>query len=203
MWSQFSATELFVFFLTVSVVLLGICWMVYWMYKGYSVSCNIRGGKAIGSFIGGLIGAEAASKVLFLFLMGSLAQPHLALGEQKAKDPIVENSVKMATQAATSWLEVVDAGDYAASWGQTAQLFQKAVTQSQWEAAAKSVRTPLGTFTSREVISAQYMTSIPGVGEGKFVVIQFKAVYENKEAIETVTPMLENGEWKVSGYYVR
>jgi len=37
------------------------------------------------------------------------------------------------------------------------------------------------------------------------VVIQFQTSYENKKsAVETVTPMVDpDGEWRVSGYYIR
>jgi hypothetical protein len=45
------------------VCLLMIIWMVVLMYRAYSVSCNVKGGKAIGSFIAGLIIAEVLSKV--------------------------------------------------------------------------------------------------------------------------------------------
>jgi hypothetical protein len=41
--------------------------------------------------------------------------------------------------------------------------------------------------------------------DGEYVVIQFEASFENKKsAIETVTPMLDkDGNWRVSGYYVK
>ena len=42
-------------------VLMGI-WMVALMYRAYSVSCNLKGPKAIGSFIAALIAAEIVSK---------------------------------------------------------------------------------------------------------------------------------------------
>jgi hypothetical protein len=36
------------------------------------------------------------------------------------------------------------------------------------------------------------------------VVIQYEAEYEKKHsAIETITPMFEDGKWRVSGYYIR
>ena len=45
------------------VSLLMIVWMVSLMYKAYAVSCNLKGGKAIGTFIAGLIIAEVISKI--------------------------------------------------------------------------------------------------------------------------------------------
>jgi len=59
-----SGPDAVVFFTVVIGVLLLTMWMVYLMYKAFSVSCNMRGGKAIGLFIGALLLAEILSKVL-------------------------------------------------------------------------------------------------------------------------------------------
>jgi hypothetical protein len=47
-------------------------WMIAMMYNAYSVSCHLKGGKAILSFIGALLVAEIVSKLIFIFLSGSL-----------------------------------------------------------------------------------------------------------------------------------
>ena len=41
--------------------------------------------------------------------------------------------------------------------------------------------------------------------DGQYVIIQFKASFENKKsAVETITPMLDqDGTWRVSGYYMK
>ena len=67
------------------------------------------------------------------------------------------------------------------------------------------MREPLGKCTSRKVLDSTYSTSLPGVPDGEYVVIQFEAGYEHKAtAIETVTPMLDgDGTWRVSGYYIK
>ncbi len=44
-------------------------WMAVVLYNGYSVSCNISGGKAIVSLIGTLLVAEVLSKLLFAFVL--------------------------------------------------------------------------------------------------------------------------------------
>jgi hypothetical protein len=53
--------------------------------------------------------------------------------------------------------------------------------------------------------SREYSEKLPGAPDGKYVVIQFDAVFENKpSAVETVTPMLDpDGVWRVSGYFIR
>jgi len=48
------------------------------------------------------------------------------------------------------------------------------------------------------------MTSLPGAPDGQYVVLRFETSFDNKaKAIETVTPMLDDGTWRVSGYYVQ
>jgi hypothetical protein len=46
---------------------------------------------------------------------------------------------------------------------------------------------------------------LPGAPEGRYVVIQYETVFENKaSAVETITPMLDpDGAWRVSGYLIR
>jgi len=112
---------------------------------------------------------------------------------------------KNAIQAASNWLSLVDKGRYEQSWNQAANSFKGAVSQQQWQQAMQSVRKPLGKKLSRKIKSQQYATSLPGVPDGEYVVIEFNTSFANKKsAIETVTPMLDkDGKWRVSGYYIK
>ncbi len=111
---------------------------------------------------------------------------------------------KAATEAALVWLDLIDNGKYAESWEQSAAPFKNSMTADKWGNMVKPLRSPLGKIESREVANREYMTSLPGGPTGEFVVIQFKTDFDNKKkAIETVTPMIENGQWKVSGYYIK
>jgi hypothetical protein len=114
-------------------------------------------------------------------------------------------AVDEATKAADRWLKLIDAGDYKKSWETASSLFRNAVTEDQWATQVGSVRKPLGALVSRKLKRAQYATSLPGAPEGKYVVIQYDSVFQNKSAaVETVTPMLDkDGQWRVSGYYIR
>ena len=58
---------------------------------------------------------------------------------------------------------------------------------------------------SRKLNSAKYTKSVPGAPDGEYVILQFSTSFANKkEAVETVTPMLDkDGKWKVSGYYIK
>ncbi len=110
-----------------------------------------------------------------------------------------------AQAAAESWLRLVDAGDYSASWQQAARVFKGAVQQADWGKMAGGVRTPLGKLVSRKLKSREYTEKMPGAPDGRYVVIQYDTVFEHKAAaVETVIPMADpDGAWRVSGYFIR
>jgi len=60
-----------------NIIFLLICipfmiWMVALMYNAYTVSCHLKGNKAVVSFIGALVIAEIVSRVVTIFLLGGL-----------------------------------------------------------------------------------------------------------------------------------
>ncbi|MGB5425175.1 MAG: DUF4019 domain-containing protein [Gammaproteobacteria bacterium] len=115
-----------------------------------------------------------------------------------------EGKEEAAKQAALEWLALVDAMQYEASWKQAASLFRARVNTPDWVKAVTAARSPLGHLLARQLVSATYATSLPGAPDGEYVVLQFQASFENKaQAIETVTPMLDEGKWRVSGYYIK
>ena len=115
-----------------------------------------------------------------------------------------QDKEKAAITAAQSWLRLVDEGRYAESWQEAGNYFKNVVNQGQWVQSVKGIRDQLGKVVVRNVKSVQYMTSLPGAPDGEYVVIQFKSSFENKkEAVETVTPMMDkDGQWRVTGYYI-
>jgi hypothetical protein len=99
----------------------------------------------------------------------------------------------------------VDAEKYSASWQDAAVYFKKAVSEDQWTQSMTAFRRPLGKVLSRTLASKNYAKTLPGAPDGEYVVIQYQTSFERKAAsIETVTPMLDtDGEWRVSGYYIK
>ena len=118
------------------------------------------------------------------------------------KNPEAENA---AVAAAESWLKLVDEQKYDESWQESASIFRAAVPQERWNSMTKAIRGPMGKLLSREPKSTRYRTSLPGAPDGEYVIIQFRASFDNKQtAIETVTPMKEkDGSWRVTGYYIK
>jgi len=112
---------------------------------------------------------------------------------------------QLAQKSAEAWLALVDAGKYAESWQDAAQLFKGAVSKEQWQSAMRAHRLPLGNVQSRKLKGATYTKTLPGAPDGQYVVIQYESSFEHKKvAVETITPLLDkDGKWRVSGYYIK
>jgi hypothetical protein len=83
-------------------------------------------------------------------------------------------------------------------------MFKSKVSKEQWAKAIQTTRLPFGQVLSRKIKKATSADHLPGAPDGDYVVIQYDTSFEHKKtAVETITPMLDNGEWKVSGYFIR
>jgi len=115
-----------------------------------------------------------------------------------------DEKTNAAVAAAKEWLALVDAKEYKKSWQEAAPFFKENVKEIQWEEMVSSVRGPLGKVESRELLGAQFTTTLPGAPEGEYVVIQFKTNFgEKPDSVETITPMMADGSWRVSGYFIK
>jgi hypothetical protein len=137
----------------------------------------------------------AISKIIPFFLMILI----LTAVPLEAANLSRESAALIATG---KWLGLIDAGNYTESRDKAAESFRKAVTPEQWRQSLQTVREPLGKLFLRRVKTKTYTTSLPGLPDGEYVVIEFDTFFEYKQsAIETVTSVLErDGQWKVIGY---
>ena len=111
----------------------------------------------------------------------------------------------VAEGAASNWLKLVDAGNYAQSWDNTGTVLKANIAKEQWQELLTRNRAPLGTLISRQLTSAEYTTQLSGAPVGQYVVLQYASNFEHRNSvIETVTPVLDNdGKWRVCLYVVR
>ncbi len=128
----------------------------------------------------------------------------LLLPIQALADTTVDKK-NIAIASAHAWLIFLDEERYSMSWNEASQYFKKIVRQDQWTENMKGIRHPLGALVSRTLKRSKYITSIPGAPDGEYVVIEFITEFkEKKNAIETVTPLLDkDGKWRISGYYIK
>jgi hypothetical protein len=118
------------------------CWMVYLMYKAYSVSCNVKGGRGIGTFIGGLFAGEVLSKLCIVLVLA----PVLAGTGLKAPGPTALPAVESSSgQTNTPPGDLADAGgqlvnllareDFAAAVAQFDPTMTKALPEARLRAS--------------------------------------------------------------------
>jgi hypothetical protein len=84
-------------------------------------------------------------------------------------------------------------------------MFKSAITREAWSKAAQAARGPLGKVKSRTEKSATSLSSLPGVPDGQYFVLQYDTEFENKSAsVETITMALDSDkEWRVAGYFIK
>ena len=123
----------------------------------------------------------------------------------KVEESVDAQTKQKAIDSAEYWLALIDSGNYGESWDEAAGIFKKAITKEKWVEAVENVRSNVGKYLKREIISATYTKTLPGAPDGEYVVIQFNAKFEKKEkSTETITPMKDSdGKWHVSGYYIK
>lgn len=116
-----------------------------------------------------------------------------------------KEKIERAIISSNEWLKNVDSSNYEASWETSSDLFKKSITKDNWVKTLTGLRPSLGNVISREIQTNKYETSLPGAPDGEYVVIVYRTKFLNKEnSYETVTPMKDNdGEWRVSGYYIK
>jgi hypothetical protein len=106
--------------------------------------------------------------------------------------------------AAKEWLKIVDAGEYVESWQKSDAFLKSQLTQTESSAALAGVRTPLGQVRSRSELGAKEYSSLPGVPDGEYLVIQFQTEFQNKtSATETLTLSKSSGDWLPVGYFIK
>ena len=143
--------------------------------------------------------------LVFIGLLSCKSNPKNEKIDSVQTETIVSNDIKQEVIADTKdWLVLIYDNNYSQSWDNAASLFQKAVSKEQWTQQLSGIVPPLGEVISRDLISSEYHTTLPGATDGEYIVIQFKTSFENKnESIETVTQMKDGDQWKVSGYFIK
>ncbi|MEE2000757.1 TonB family protein [Alkalimonas sp. MEB108] len=116
-----------------------------------------------------------------------------------------ENATAIEAQAiARHWLQLLDQGQYEASWQQAGTMVQQQVTAEQWQQALQAARQPLGALMSRTLHSQQAHGSLPGAPDGRYLILTLQSQFEHKqEAIETLTLKYHQGKWQPVGYFIR
>lgn len=141
--------------------------------------------------IGGILMSLFAA-ALFLTTPLMFDQAGSPASETAARDAAVE-------AAARNWLELGDAGNWQASFDAAGESFRTANTVEGWTDASEDVRVPLGAVISRNLATVRFLNAPPS----GFMEVTFHTRFANKAgAVETVTVVKEEGQWKVVGILI-
>lgn len=109
-----------------------------------------------------------------------------------------------ATVAAMEFLHLIDAEKYAESWQISAGLMQEKVTESEWVEKLTKARARSGALIERSEKDASYSPTAKDSPDGEYIALTYSSKYQQAESVsEYVTVMLEDGHWKVAGYFIQ
>jgi len=106
----------------------------------------------------------------------------------------------------SSFLELVDAGQYEQSWESCAAYLKNETPQQEWVKYFSAVRSVAGKLLVRKQFKISYTKSNDeGIPNGEYMVYHYESNFQNKDhLIETVTVMLEpDNLWRIASYSIK
>ncbi|MBO9559664.1 MAG: DUF4019 domain-containing protein [Caulobacter sp.] len=162
------------------------------------------GGSTLAWFLGGI--------AIMFAIVAAAAIAMVLHGDGKERPPatpvVLQASSSASDQAgaasAEAWAKLLDGQHWADSWKTSGTIFRSKLTEADWTATIQPLRKQLGAVSSRTLKSVSSATSLPGVPDGEYKIIQFATVFANKpDAVETIVLTHEGTAWKVDGYFIR
>jgi hypothetical protein len=117
--------------------------------------------------------------------------------------PATTRLEETARAAAEQWLARADGGDHAGTWEVSAPVLKVSIRKEDWEDRAATFYRQLGKPDRRELVAAKYTTSVPGLGRGDYVVIQYRRpVWSVSTVLETLVMQRAGEEWRPAMYNI-
>ena len=111
---------------------------------------------------------------------------------------------KTVISISNNWLNKIDKMDYDWCYNNADKIIQERISIKEWNKTMNAVLDPLGKKISRNVNRVSFHTELPGVPDGKYAIITYNTSFKYKEkAIETISLVNIDNEWRVAGYFIR
>ncbi len=150
---KINLADALVFLVVLTALLVLVCWMVALMYKAFSVSCNVKGAKAIGTFIVGLLLAEIISKICVVLLFTHVVVPHTAAAESTASpSSVISTTAQPGAQttdlsaAGAAFVDLLAKKDYAAAESQFDPAMKSAMPEAKLRAVWEDLLIQAGPY---------------------------------------------------------
>lgn len=116
----------------------------------------------------------------------------------------MSNRISESKQAATLWLKLIDAGQYADGWNITGKIFRDAISCTDWEEKIQAVRGKLGAIQERKESKSFPLESTDGLPDGDYIVNEYSTLFaDGGDLGERVTTVVsDDGSALVVGYYI-
>jgi hypothetical protein len=109
-----------------------------------------------------------------------------------------------AHEAAQAWLEYLARDRTEEAWEASSDFMKGSQARGKAISRLRQNRRRLGRLVERQALAQARVEQLPGAPPGVYVVLQYRAKYEGREAFyETVTLVLEEGGWRVAGYFMK
>lgn len=109
-----------------------------------------------------------------------------------------------AERQALGFLGYLDQGRFADSYAYTGTLLRAQADREKFASQIEKARAGTGALQGRELIDANYTTTVAGAPEGQYVVLHYHANFAGRpDTVETVTLAFAKGYWRVDGYYLK
>lgn len=108
-----------------------------------------------------------------------------------------------ANQATLQILKLMDAGDYANLWSQSSRIATKDMSEEAWLGLLKGIRATFGTYKDRMEERIGFSNKISTGETGIFYAVGFKSEFSSMVVEEKVILSLEDGQWRLAGYFLQ
>jgi hypothetical protein len=140
---------------------------------------------------------------LAVLTAGLLQTPLIAMQGPAQADPHAGEE-SAAQRQALGFLGYLDEGRIADSYDYTGMLLRAKLDREAFTAQVQKLRAGTGALQARELIDANYNTSVEGAPQGQYVVLHYHSNFASRpDTVETMTLALANGYWRVDGYYIK
>ena len=169
-------------------------WMIALMYNAYTVSCNLKGARAVVSFIGALAVAEILSKIILIFLLKGLfisTPASDALNKSDAENIVVSDTLTIM-QKTENVVTAFERGDFNAITVYFDKNMKEKLPPLGLQMAWTQTNMAYGKFERADIGSAEEIS----ISEYNLIEVPF---YFQKETLKLRLAFNENGE--ISGLF--
>ena len=157
-----------------------------------------RKGRTPALWIGGAVIMSTLALVIAVSMSASPTLPETPSQPAFAAQPDAE-TLDGLEDIARDWLALVDAQQWSSSHAAGAQVFREFVEPQDFGTMVSDVRDPLGAVVERRLDTFASVSGPPG----KFRTVIFATDFAGRKGVkETVTLVLDDGDYKVSGYWI-